>query len=259
MSKYSHLKRRLSMERGNSCSFTFSYIEEILQFQLPRSASVHRAWWANDGSSHSHARSWLEAGWSVRAVDLAFGRVQFERTGHVAITRELRFESAKSTKPTVKARPNYQTKGVQIILRHAGQIALISCSKQKAATARSAKDLYTSSLFTKSRAFVETAKLPWFILSARHGLIAPDQIIEPYDETLNTMPIEGRRAWAHRVGAEIVGRLPRDSELLLFAGERYSEFLVPLLKRSSYLVVQPLKGLPLGRRLARLDEMRREI
>lgn len=45
---------------------------------LPKSAYHHRAWWAND-PSHSHARSWLAAGWKVKKVDPANHEVTFQK------------------------------------------------------------------------------------------------------------------------------------------------------------------------------------
>ncbi len=42
-----------------------------------------------------------------------------------------------------------------------------------------AKDLYVSALFDKERAYAERTGIPWFILSAQHGLVAPDEVLEP--------------------------------------------------------------------------------
>ena len=57
-------------------ALTFSAIERILGRSLPASARKHRAWWSNERSgSHSHARAWMDAGWSVEGVDFNDGRV----------------------------------------------------------------------------------------------------------------------------------------------------------------------------------------
>jgi hypothetical protein len=47
-----------------------------------------------------------------------------------------------------------------------------------------AGDLYVSSLFMGRRRFVEASCDRWFILSALHGGVDPDEVIEPYDESL---------------------------------------------------------------------------
>ncbi|MFT7835597.1 recombinase family protein [Saccharothrix sp. BKS2] len=45
---------------------------------LPASAYRRRSWWGNDsGSTHTQARAWRDAGWSVARVDLVGERVTF--------------------------------------------------------------------------------------------------------------------------------------------------------------------------------------
>ena len=58
---------------------TFDEIAQLVPHGLPRSADEYRAWWAND-YTHSHARSWLAAGWEVATVDFKGRRVTFRKT-----------------------------------------------------------------------------------------------------------------------------------------------------------------------------------
>ena len=58
-----------------------------------------------------------------------------------------------------------------------------------------AGNLYTSPWFIMARGLVEKTDQPWFILSAKHGLVSPDTVIPPYEATLNTMSVADRRAW----------------------------------------------------------------
>lgn len=78
-------------------------------------------------------------------------------------------------------------------------IVLVACAGKKLPHAAPAKDLYASSLFEKSRAYAEDRAAAWFILSALHGLVEPDAVIEPYDVNLNDMSAAARRAWSRRV------------------------------------------------------------
>ncbi|WP_238541429.1 DUF6884 domain-containing protein [Burkholderia gladioli] len=71
---------------------------------------------------------------------------------------------------------------------------LVSCVGEKQDRAMPAKVLYRSNWFTKAREYVERRAGVWYILSAKHGLISPDQVIAPYEQTLNRMPIAERRA-----------------------------------------------------------------
>ena len=60
---------------------TFEQIEGIINGELPASARKHRAWWANDTTSHTHSQQWLEAGWRVAEVSIPREEVIFSRAG----------------------------------------------------------------------------------------------------------------------------------------------------------------------------------
>jgi len=83
--KYEQLRDHLKGEREELIRLTFSEIEEILGFSLPKSAYEYRAWWANDGN-HVQARDgWISAGYNSEAVDLDNHRVSFRRVGDPVI------------------------------------------------------------------------------------------------------------------------------------------------------------------------------
>ena len=56
---------------------------------------------------------------------------------------------------------------------------LVSCVAKKRPQACAAAALYVSPWFRRARSHVERSGAAWFILSARHGLLAPDAIIDP--------------------------------------------------------------------------------
>ena len=127
---------------------------------------------------------------------------------------------------------------------------LVSCVRRKSPAAAAAKDLYTSDWFHKAREYVERTGQPWSILSAEHGLLHPDTILEPYDKTLRTMPIDQRRAWAQRVLVDIERRLGDAESVVLLTSRRYREFLEPALRERGFDVHVPMKGLRIGEQLA---------
>jgi CBS domain-containing protein len=65
--------------RVEQIPLSFSEIEEIIGSDLPDSARVFRAWWANDSVGHSHSQLWLAAGWRTTYVNLNEGKVTFSR------------------------------------------------------------------------------------------------------------------------------------------------------------------------------------
>ena len=129
------------------------------------------------------------------------------------------------------------------------RVALVSCVKSKQPRRARAADLYISTLFKGLRAYAESVADEWYILSAEHGLLRPDQVVEPYEKTLNSASAGERRMWAERVQQDLVAILPPGSEIVMLAGQRYREYLVPFLRSRGFTVEIPLEGLPLGKQL----------
>ena len=130
-----------------------------------------------------------------------------------------------------------------------GAIYLVSCVSKKLEECVPAKCLYTSPWFLKARACVESTGRPWYILSAKHGLVCPDQRIAPYDETLNKMPAKKRSLWALDVLDELVPRIQEGATVVFLAGERYRKCLVPALQQKGIRVEVPMKGKKIGEQL----------
>lgn len=116
---------------------------------------------------------------------------------------------------------------------------LVSCVSVKLDRAAPARDLYCSQWFKFARSIVDGE--PWAILSAKHGLIWPDTVIEPYDETLIGKSRDERAVWAARV----LAAMPHAVRYVIWAGRRYAEFLVDPLSAEL-----PLRGMGIGQQLA---------
>jgi hypothetical protein len=64
------------------------------------------------------------------------------------------------------------------------RLCIIGCVKTKHRGFHAAKDLYTSALFKKRRAYAETGAFDsWMIVSGLYGILHPDSIIEYYQHT----------------------------------------------------------------------------
>jgi len=128
-------------------------------------------------------------------------------------------------------------------------VGLVSCVSRKRAQATDAQDLYESPLFLKARDYVEQTCDRWFILSAKHGLVAPQQVIEPYEETLNTKSRAERRQWADAVWRRLRAGLHCSDRVVVLAGAHYREYLVPRIKQHGCVVDVPMEGLGIGQQL----------
>jgi hypothetical protein len=133
------------------------------------------------------------------------------------------------------------------------RVGLVGCVKQKAASALAAEDLYTSPLFRGRRAYVRASCDRWLILSAKHGLVHPADVIAPYDETLTTASTKARQAWSARVLAALVAELDQLEGITfeIHADAAYRDFgLVDGLRERGAQVEVPAAGLNQGEQLA---------
>ena len=197
---------------------------------LPASATKHRAFW-------SGARS----GWpGFTTTDVVPGRrVTFVRVG--------------SPEPRVRHRPSRPDPSPgQVRSSDRPDIVLVGCVKSKRGHAAPAKDLYVSDLFRRERRYAETTAERWYILSAQLGLVAPDEVIEPYELHLAATSTAYRREWGIAVVRQLLaaaGAL-EGQVVEVHAGAAYADAIRPHLLEAGACVVEPLAGLTLGQRLA---------
>ena len=129
-------------------------------------------------------------------------------------------------------------------------VYLVACVGKKRESAMAAKDLYCSAWFLKAKRFVELRGGPWFILSAKHGLVHSGEVISPYDSTLNEMSVSERRAWADLVLGQLLPLVRKGSQVIFLAGNHYREHLIPALEVEGVEVSIPMRGLGIGKQLS---------
>jgi hypothetical protein len=133
------------------------------------------------------------------------------------------------------------------------RIGLVGCVKAKRSSPAPAGDLYVSPLFLGRRRYVERTCEQWFVLSAKHGLLPPTELVAPYDETLKTKPTAARRRWSDQVLDQLLGVLPEPQGITfeIHAGAEYRDFgLIEGLHHLGSEIVIPARGLGIGRQLA---------
>ena len=133
------------------------------------------------------------------------------------------------------------------------RIALISCSKEKKDYPCPAWELYSASnLFSLSYQYAKKHADRIYILSAKYGLVAENQIIPPYNQTLKEMNRQQQLNWASGVLAALERECNLSSDhFILLAGNTYCRDLVQRLPNHSL----PLEGLRMGERMSRLKKL----
>ena len=132
------------------------------------------------------------------------------------------------------------------------KIALVSCSSRKQHVISRAKDMYSSPLFLYSRQYAEKHDM-WFILSAKYGLLYPDQVIETYDEYLGNKTKKEIDIWSHKV-LDQLKHVVNGNEFVFLAGKKYRTSLSELIVSNGGTVLTPLAGLGIGQQLSWLKK-----
>ena len=133
------------------------------------------------------------------------------------------------------------------------RVGLVGCVKRKLGHAAPAAELHVSPLFVGRRSFVECSCGRWLVLSALHGVVRPETVLEPYDVTLNNASRAERRLWAAKVLRQLDEELGSCAGLIfeIHAGANYTDFgLVSGLRSRGATIEQPVAGLRMGEQLA---------
>ncbi len=133
-------------------------------------------------------------------------------------------------------------------------VVLVQCTNQKRDGCHEARELYyKSTYFRKQRAYAETVADEWFVQSAEYGLVHPKETIESYDT--HAKDIDDTEAWANEIADNLKTRVPAAATVEILGGRRYADPLTPALEARGFDVIEPLRGLGIGVRMSKLDDM----
>ncbi len=256
-SKYDALAGWLQAHADDRLELSFDEIESILGAELPKSGRKYPAFW-----STGNYVGWMlkQAGWEA-SLQSKRGIVSFRRVPGALVPRDRppakarvprrRLKTAMSSRDSVRSvHPPTASSAYR------PDLILIGCVKEKRAGRHLARELYASQLFKRRRAYAESLAAPWYILSAKYGLVEPDQVIDSYDLSLKDLPAHERRAWSEKVFRDLeqkAGSL-NGKVIEIHAGQEYfGNGLKEALGKRGAVVRVPTRGLPLGKQLAFYD------
>lgn len=143
----------------------------------------------------------------------------------------------------------------EMIVRN-GRIALLAAPKRQRGTlCRAVEQFDPSPVFRRGRDFCSRLYGEWYILSAAHGLLAPQRVIGPGERALHQLSAERRAAWGSNVASMLRERqtqMAMPAIFVIYASHLYADVLV---RAAPDLVFeQPLAGMSLSERLHWYDE-----
>jgi hypothetical protein len=119
------------------------------------------------------------------------------------------------------------------------RVVLVASSGAVAGEAQPASLMFRSAVFARARADAEESGHPWFVLSAKHGLLDPDDVIGPFDVLLGDRSVGYRTAWAEWVVAQLSDRVRLPGVTVeVHGGVDFAQALrSPLLRRGAALEI----------------------
>ena len=133
------------------------------------------------------------------------------------------------------------------------KVALISCTSSKKEYSCKASEMYAPSpRFALAYQYAKQVADVVYVLSAKHGLLCENEMIEPYNETLNDKSTAERRLWAGGVLKSLEEKHSlKTDEFVILAGRVYNEYLLSSLSLYSL----PLEGQSMGMWIPKLKEL----
>lgn len=119
-------------------------------------------------------------------------------------------------------------------------LVILACSQKKATKPVPARDLYLGSLFKLGRKFAEVHHFDYVILSAKYGLLRPEQVIAPYDQRIAN--ISDVRRIREMVITPLKAILASYEKVVVIGGNLYRKVLEPI-KSAKFEEISDSRGI----------------
>lgn len=137
-------------------------------------------------------------------------------------------------------------------------VCLVACTSRKGDQPATAEFIYRSPLFFAARSYAQRRADQWFILSAKHGLLSPEEVITPYNESLLKQSEAQRQAWAADVHRTLNARVPIGGRVIFLAGSAYRSYLAPAFEADGRETAAPMSALGIGSQVSWLQKVESE-
>lgn len=129
-------------------------------------------------------------------------------------------------------------------LQGTSRVVLIASSGATATGPHPAATLFLSPGFATARDHAVRSGHPWFVLSAKHGLLEPGDVVGPFDVQIGDQASGYRATWGEWVVAQLAGRVPlQDAVVEVHGGVDFAQPLRAPLGRRGALLDIPLPGM----------------
>lgn len=121
-------------------------------------------------------------------------------------------------------------------------LVIAPCTKVKAKHQCSASEMYQSHLFKLVKQYVKIKKYDWVILSSRHGILEPNTVINPYNDSLlssfkhrksrkSTKFLRKFEMLQDKVNNQLKTLLIQYELVIVMVGSLYQQLIQPILEK----------------------------
>lgn len=132
------------------------------------------------------------------------------------------------------------------------KVIVIGCTKKKKSCKCDAKTMYSeSTLFRKTLQYIniEFPGVQYVILSAKYGILYPCDVIEPYDVSMLEATKDKKKHL--KIVKNVKENLKECDQIIAMCGKNYLDILKE--SCSNKIIIEPMKGLGIGKRLRFLN------
>jgi hypothetical protein len=175
--------------------------------------------------------------------------------GVASISTHIQMATENAASPDVSHAPLLQRVGRGTYVRYrthseqrppvavASRVVLIGSAGETASGPVRVADLFRSAGFVRAREHALHSGAPWFVLSAKHGLLEPDDVVAPYDLQLGDSSTIYRSAWGEWVAAQLGERVRLSGTTVeVHGGVDFAQPLRQPLARRGAALELPLPG-----------------
>lgn len=134
-------------------------------------------------------------------------------------------------------------------------VLLVCCGRRKGTGTRRAAELYISPRVRLATRVARAVGKPFWIVSAKHGLLDPDRLVSPYDLSLDHLESRDLDWWRARLKEDLLRSYPSNIPRFVVLGSgEYANQIRHTLEDLRCSVETPIAGLPINLQLSWLKK-----
>ena len=135
------------------------------------------------------------------------------------------------------------------------KLVLIGSGRRQVHLAKPAGELYLDDLFELHRELADRRLGGLdYVLSAMHGVVSAEFVLEPYELSLSSLDVRARREWGALVASQLIELTSPGDELVVLATHDHYRDWRGILEAAGREVFVPFAGMGVARKMRAIEE-----